>query len=317
MKAEMLLDAVGAIDEEDIRAAGEYRHRPARRRARWSVAAACFVLCLALCGTADALGLISFDWVERIFGAGEQNATLQGHVISVDASEASDDITLSINSIVSDGMSIYVDFIIDTLSYEEVRNDLNFRFYLPATYSYSHGGATITQIERAGSDTQGDAREYVLCDTILGLKESLLGKTITLVVERNVTHENCENGKIETELANEWAFEIELNDALEAVGYTMEDGTPVKVTPIAVYLERRYYFFVRPKADFKIEMADGNLIDLTAWSNHKSDYVNDQGDQVRYEVSSIMLTEIIDPKDVAALWSNDSRYELTATDHMN
>ncbi|HWS30031.1 MAG TPA: DUF4179 domain-containing protein [Clostridia bacterium] len=312
MKAEMLLKAMSAIDDEDIRAANEYRRPTISRKGKRGLIAACFVLCIAVCGTAGAMGLISFDWVEKIFGAGEQNAILQGHILSVDKSNISGGITIELNSIVSDGASIYADFSIDTLSDREVRNDLNFQIRVPAVYNYSHGG-TLTQIEKDGPNSEDNAREYIFRDTISGLRESLLGKTITLTVEHYVTHENYEDGKIESELANEWVFEIELNDTLEAVGYTMGDGTPVTVTPIAVYLEWAD-FFARPKADFKIEMTDGSMIDLTDWQSNKRGHVDENGKLVHdYVLSSIMLTEIIDPKDAAAIWVKDTRYELTAT----
>ena len=312
MTTDMLLEAIGMIDDEDIRAAREYRRPVTRRKVKWSLIAACLALCITLLGTAYAQGLISFSWIEKIFGIGEQNELLEGKVISVNESAVSNDITLNINSIVTDGASIYVNFSIDKLSTEDVLNNLSFRVSVPTIYGYG-GSGSKTPIENSNENSENNNQEFLLRYTVSGLKKSLLGRTITLTAQYCEYHyvESFEDSVIEkVELTNEWVFKIKLNDTMESVGYTMEDGTPVMVTPISFSLKQTN-FFSQTADHFKVEMADGSLIDLMGSSSFEKGQIDENGNEVpSYKISSIMFTEIINPNDVAALWVDDTRYEL-------
>ena len=90
----------------------------------------------------------------------------------------------------------------------------------------------------------------------------------------------------------------------------MQDGTPVTVTPISFSLEQTN-FFNKTADHFKVELADGRLIDLMVGNSYEEGHIDENGNEVpRYKISSIRFTEIINPNDVVALWVDDTRYKL-------
>lgn len=318
MTTDMLLEAIGMIDDEDIRAAREYRRPVTRQKVKWSLIAACLALFITFLGTAYAQGLISFGWIEKLFGIGEQTELLEGNVVPVNESVVSNGITLTIHSIVTDGSSVYADFSIDKLKSEEVQKNLSFTISVPNSFGldlggYSGGKVAIIPIENSEESTENNVQEYILLARVSGLNESLLGKTITLTAKYHEYHylESYEDSVIESgELTNEWVFKIKLNDIMESVGYTMEDGTPVTVTPISFSLEKTN-FFNQTADHFRVEMADGRLIDLMGSSSFEKGHIDENGNEIpNYKVSSIMSTEIINPNNVVALWVDDTRYQL-------
>ena len=313
-----LLEAIGAIDDKDIRAARGCENPANRRKAKWGLIAACLMLCIAFLGTAYAQGLISFDWVEKLFGIDEKTELLEDNMVPVNKSIVSNGITLTIQSIVTDGSSVYADFRIDKLPSEEVQTNLSFSISVRNSFGldfggYSGGQIALIPIEDSQKSSENNDHEYILLARVSGLNESLLGKNITLTAKYNEYYylESYEDSVIKSgELTNEWVFKIRLNDSMESVSYRMADGTPVTITPISFSLEQTH-FFSQTADHFKVEMTDGGLIDLMGSSSFEKGHIDANGKEVpSYKISSILFAEIINPKDVSALWVDDIRYEL-------
>lgn len=319
MTTDMLLEAIGMIDDEDIRAAREYRRPAARRTVKWSLIAACLALGITFLGAAYAQDLISFDWIEKMFGNGEQTELLEGNVVPVNQSVVSNGITMTLHSIVTDGASVYADFSIDKLPPEEVQENLSFSLSVQDFIFHSSvGGALkIIPLENDEKSAADNVQEYMLIADVSDQRKSPLGRTITLTARRRVFHyvESFEDSVIKRgELTNEWVFKIRLNDTIESAGYTLEDGTPVTVTPISFSLEQTN-FFHQTADHFKVELTGGRLIDLMVGSSYEVGHIDENGkENPSYKVSTIRFTEIIDPDDAAALWVDDTRYALWPPD---
>jgi len=301
MTTDELLDAIGIIDDEAIRDAKEYQRPTSHRIVKWSVIAACLALCVALFGVAYSQGLITLDWIEKLFGVSEQVELLEGQVISIDESAVSNGINLTLNSIVTDGSIIYADFNISQLEGEILEKDFNFHVGLPTFKGYG-GSGSLTPIANSESNSDNDNQEFVLRYTVSGMNLNLLGKTITLIV-------NYHDGG-SGEFTSKWIFEVKLNNVMESVSYTMQDGTGVIVTPISIALEQ-WSFFGKSADNYKVEMADGSLINLTGSSSYEEGHIDENGNKIpRYKVNNIMFVEVIDPHEIVAIWAMGTRYEL-------